>query len=1082
MTKKSLIPTLRRTGAMVMAVLAVMAFMACPGKSKHHYDDEEEEGEEEVTEGESALDQITDEFLNSFDPNVPFEQTGHSHAFRIQPREDITISADAGAFEHDVQMTVSDLTPAEMKRLDSKITDSGRGMMLFAYDISAGLGPDKVIPGSYRVSFDLKKRGVPKEVWPMLRISRIRGDGSVEPISAHLTDDGQLYYEACQNSTIVASLVWALCIFGTAYYAAAHWPDLAMGMSVMSKVGWSTNWIKENDIVTEYVNDPFGNFRVVYRHSKTEDSDRTQFFLELWDKLHKLVSNHEAEALSEYASQHPDFSLNWGDGQPAEERHRTALALLIAEKCQADDEIKEILDDPFLEHPQSVRNAIDGIKLANRYLRTVQKLKPLSEEFAVFLGAPIVAGNAQGMTLRLPGAEPFIAYNFEGRMFGSGTYIKDSKDAFNVTTCHELVHLNHLLYNPFPTLGKDDRFIEALGAYIELKYAKWMQDKGLTTFNMDVHTKEADKYFDFSSRQPKELLSFPLDQKYPSDMAIMALEVSSPNTDGGYMLADLVDYLLEHKKVNGKTVSLSRMMKGNIFEQPLTHALLDIFDIKDYAELNELYDGFIAQHAAETGNRQGRAYDLTHNPNLLPSINFMMTDPVQQIKNYGFRGQQKVEPYCAKVVHISDSSLLEQPYTLFALIPPMMKLQPLKFSFINPVTGQLTEDPCYVQPCKDGYRKDVYAAIISHPREETLTDPTREPYIGGPIDVVALYKPIYEPEVKGRSRDGRGLVIAPLEKPEPKLLQARLLTGMQIAVMNNKTEKVCTFVVNTDNWKEKFVAPYDKLGITDPDDIDVTLQSRWFYRTPEGKSYHGPASDKEHYEFYRSHEEQREEPTDTTEIITEGGEEGTDDLGNLGEIDIVKKVRITEEHYPNDRLYKEDYKSDIYAELKMKDGEFTIHIPAHTVVKGKEEHYGDSIIIPNIQLKGKYTVETDVTESGYIRFIKYYYETSEVTIVNEPITIKSWWLEYGVATGYHGTDVIRKLANESIDDRREELFTLYPKNSPSDRNRPDFSGIIVELKPQITHTHYNKDGSVDNTNSDFNGFMWIEMEFLEYPQ
>ena len=73
MTCKSFITALRLTGVRVLALLTIMALCACPGKNRPS-DDEEDE-----TETTSAL-QISDDFLNSFDPNVPFEQTGRSRA------------------------------------------------------------------------------------------------------------------------------------------------------------------------------------------------------------------------------------------------------------------------------------------------------------------------------------------------------------------------------------------------------------------------------------------------------------------------------------------------------------------------------------------------------------------------------------------------------------------------------------------------------------------------------------------------------------------------------------------------------------------------------------------------------------------------------------------------------------------------------------------------------------------------------------------------------------------------------------------------------------------------------------------
>ena len=193
MTHKTFIPALRRISVLALAALAIMALMACPGKHKN-YDDDDEEDETEVT---GAL-QIDDEFLNSFDPNVPFEQTGHSRPFRIHPREDMTISAEAGAFERDVNIRVTDLSTEKMIELD-KMFEGTTTTMLFAYDLDAGLPTDSVIPGKYTVSIDLEKHGIPEELYPYFVMYRVAGDGSLQPLNVKIKGHTATY-QASQNS------------------------------------------------------------------------------------------------------------------------------------------------------------------------------------------------------------------------------------------------------------------------------------------------------------------------------------------------------------------------------------------------------------------------------------------------------------------------------------------------------------------------------------------------------------------------------------------------------------------------------------------------------------------------------------------------------------------------------------------------------------------------------------------------------------------------------------------------------------------------------------------------------------------
>ena len=222
MTYMSSMPTMRRIGVMTMALLTIVALCACSGKHRHgDYDDED--GEDEV-ENTSAL-HIDDELLDSFDPNVPFEQTGRSRAFRIRPREDMVIRADAGAFERDVNIRVSDVPAEKMDELDRQLEGSGT-TMLFAYDLDAGLPPDSVIPGKYTVSINLEKHGIPEELYPYFMMYRVAGDGSLQPLNVRIKGHTATYM-ASQNSVTIAGLAFLFATIGIG--ACAAWSMRASG-------------------------------------------------------------------------------------------------------------------------------------------------------------------------------------------------------------------------------------------------------------------------------------------------------------------------------------------------------------------------------------------------------------------------------------------------------------------------------------------------------------------------------------------------------------------------------------------------------------------------------------------------------------------------------------------------------------------------------------------------------------------------------------------------------------------------------------------------------------------------------------
>ena len=162
---------------------------------------------------------------------------------------------------------------------------------------------------------------------------------------------------------------------------------------------------------------------------------------------------------------------------------------------------------------------------------------------------------------------------------------------------------------------------------------------------------------------------------------------------------------------------------------------------------------------------------------------------------------------------------------------PSSKVQPseVKFTFFDTNVNKFSDESMYYVPKNNRYSR-CYAAVMTRPDSKDLA--MGNDYY---FDIVALYQPDKTPEVKGSSLDKRGLIVKTKCTPSQELKENNYITGLQVVFENNKSGQMQSFVMKVNDWKDEFVAPYDKLDITDTANVDVSLRSRWYYESPQGK-------------------------------------------------------------------------------------------------------------------------------------------------------------------------------------------------------------------------------------------------------
>ena len=906
--------------ALVLMVSTLIGFSSCFSCEGEHGD--------EADDGLAA--RFTDEVLNSFDPDAPYKMYGNSRPIDIQPRPYLHITAGRGAFKNDVQIRVTDIPEEKTAGFNEEMEDLGLGELLFLYDIDAGLAADEVIPGKYEVQFDLNKMGVSEALQPYMAVVRQSGDGSWELMNTKLTESGVLTYTTSQNSLIGlvcvvavggAQVAWGGAKLFTIGYTVInagvrYWLPITRfyKMKKESKQisqSWWTGEAKDpwkgNDLVQLHVPDDFGSFTLSFRYSETENADRTQQYVEKTARRSERVK----EITDEVKKKHWRLTA----------KQRMAYSEALLEKLQDDDELKKLRKDPDLAIPQSILDIIKGTQMGNRFCRTKLELKPLSKEFDVYVTGQWATGTSEAYRMTADmGMGSYVVVNYDvivtkDSVTQKRTYDKDKFDSVVLTATHEMFHIYQSEYTSSAFL-KDQSFFEATASVVEHRFAKWMYDNNYISY--DPESEKGIQTLGYSSRQEKQLLGWSLTMKYPGG--------EDPQTKGGYMLGDLVQFLLD----KCGEVSFPDMMNRYAFNKSFAQSLMDIFQITSESAFCKLYEEFCEKHMGEIFTKQSNAStNSTYRYMTLPEQKFDMDKCIVRIKHFGHEDvkgsiyytaeelqerqsptSQRAYPYAVKTVELKEWSVkdiskeeavklgvarrLQQHYALFAVPSPKLGMGLMRFSFLDSV-AKYTPDNLYFNPCTEGYVGTSSAALLFRPniRNYVIND---EDYW---IDIVALYQPALNLHVEGMSQDRKGLLIDTRDEPTIALEEHGYVSGMQLCVVNNKTKEKKNFNVPLRLCGEKVKLPYKSMGITDKNKVDVTIRSRWFYRTDDGKTtYYGAAGKPIHYTQNGTQKSQLEEDYPNVEPANAPEE----NVGEDGEEEgVLMEVTLK---YPNVKHYE----------------------------------------------------------------------------------------------------------------------------------------------------------------------------------
>lgn len=920
----------------------------------------------------SVFDRITEEELTKFTPSENYEMNGRSKAFELHPLREMRITAKAGAFEVDPHIKVSRLDDNTMQLLD-EVTERNveSGHLLFAWDINAGLDRDDVIPGTFDVEIDMKKLGVPENLWPALRFYRTDGDELFEGVNTNIDENGVVHYAASQNTFLECVVVFAILGSRVAYTM-----SVLPGIGLKAQGAWEAakkdaDWWKAFDCFTVHVDDKYGNFNIIFRASLTELGDEVKL-MKLSSRMKSMVATTKelyAQAEKQYKKEHPGKVPTFeNDGTKACTIYRMGVDSIYNVLASKNEDLKNA--EEYV--PQSIRNIINGVRLSTRFIQADDglALKPLSYEYNVYVCPSLFTGPSNAVSFTVPVYKPFIGVNNDklvkkdddGKLY----YDKSRTDATLVTMCHEIAHLYEYSYLNFSLL-RDNEFMEALGAYSEHVFTAWLKKHGYITYDPedDYHTNL--KTGLYSNESYKEALCWPLGIKYPKKV----LDVD--RADAGYMMSQLVRYLCENVP-GGKKVTFDHMMNKYSYEKTFLQDMMDIFGIKKEHEFMKYYEGFCKLKMAEIVKQQKGYQGKVDKSNSseakfgrggwdLPNSRFH--SPAACVMRIGgdnrfdieHNGTRRAYPFCAKSISIYNDEVrmsaedlkLDKntklkdanpvtPCNIFAVLSPQVRNSHLFFTLLEGDDDHYTKDPCFLDVTANSNPLEAHCVFITRPGI-TNAKLGSDYY----IDLVAFYRPALDPIIKGRSKDGTGLLIDTRLKPYDDLLEHGYVSGMKITIRNNKTKLKKTFNVTLDQCGKTIKIPYEKIDITDKEDIDVSLVSRWYYTFPSpdpsvfsvNKTYYSPPTNKVNFVRTKKVEQQSiEEKTDTTLNKSDKEDNAEEDLGGA---DINASFRLGQIEFNPDgyggelfSYYEKDREEvNVFGRLVVKNGKFKLTIPAH---------------------------------------------------------------------------------------------------------------------------------------------------------
>lgn len=421
--------------------------------------------------------------LSETSSNSKKEQTvvGHSKAFEIEPIEGITISAEENALDKDREFKITPVVEKDRKKMEKKLATVSCEQPLFAFDMNSGQLEDELFPGVFTCQIDLKKMGIPENLYDYMRIWRYDGDQLTKYTS--WVQDGKLTFRSDHNGSWLPTLAIpsakvaamttgvTLLLAGSAFYLYHTWVKHSATGDLYK------NFFMSNDDAAMYsVRDSYGDFEIHFRFKDTEWTDKHDQYVYYNDASNKRLLELYEQAQNDYKLHQTKETLSeikllpqlFSDEKDCEQsKEAITLSSILVDLCEKDSLFQDYNQKKL--PPPSIVEIGEFLKLSNRYLTDNQHLKPQSINLEVNLvDSKHITGDAE---YRHPGIKSaYMLVNFD-HMWPNG------REKYERTPMSEnvLIDINHELFHHREKIMKwmDLRTEETMAAYNEYHAAKY---------------------------------------------------------------------------------------------------------------------------------------------------------------------------------------------------------------------------------------------------------------------------------------------------------------------------------------------------------------------------------------------------------------------------------------------------------------------------------------------------------------------------------------------------------------------------------------------------------------------------------
>lgn len=508
---------------------------------------------------------------------------GNSKAFEIEPIEGITISATENALDKDREFKLTVASEKQWKH-DAKVVEKQFGANPFlVFELDAGMKSDEMLPGTYTVQMDFKKMGIPEKLWTDVRAYRIAGSDCYQ-YHSRVNKDGIFAFESNQNSGVALAVLFA----NYAWQSFGYSLFLVLGKGIHDAIVKSDikSYFKDvDDVMIVPIDDPpYGSFNLYFRWSDTKNGkEAKKAFEENEEKAMNRLEELEKEAEIEYERRINKMAtgrdnLSWFEtiankARRDEAKEKLEKESVLKELVGQDSILRKLNAEPASQLPIEVEKNIEQIKIANKYLSQVEKLKPLTYSISIFLMDALTMGTDRGLNNTPMVGHCYVKVNMEsGMLKGEWANTPARSQSALLTIVHELYHSrqqsNYTFVRPMKMLPS-----ESTAAVLESDAARWFYHNGRIV-SVDIDGPNGNEV-ELTGRDKHFLFAVPLDKistKIDAEDAAAAASLS-------YTLADVIEAV--RNAAGKKNVGMVRFCDEYKASRPFSELIKKALDIDD---------------------------------------------------------------------------------------------------------------------------------------------------------------------------------------------------------------------------------------------------------------------------------------------------------------------------------------------------------------------------------------------------------------------------------------------------------------------------------------------------------------------